>query len=110
MYILLLLLNFLKFDGLLIIIYHYCCPVMREKLEHGTGLRKSCLFIQNGSHASRSGEEGQHLPLPVSACGASSRRVQRRLRSTGTRDILHCNRWNGMVYFKAQERSIGKDC
>jgi len=22
----------------------------------------------------------------------------------------HCNRWNVMVYFKAQERNIGKDC
>ncbi|HZO75555.1 MAG TPA: hypothetical protein VFB60_25345 [Ktedonobacteraceae bacterium] len=51
------------------------------------GFLKRCLFIPNGSHASRSGEEGArrrrahawHLPLPVSAFGASSQSLRRRL-------------------------------
>jgi len=53
------------------------------------GLLKRCLFIQNGSLASRSERKvlavgaahSQHLPLLMSAFGASSQSMHRRLRS-----------------------------
>src|SRR5581483_8081696 len=77
-----------------------------------TGLRKSCLFIPNGSLASRWGEEGSRWgeegsrsgeegaggglcpppapSSPVSAFGASSQRVQRLLRSLDESKSMGC--------------------
>jgi len=63
------------------------CKSQQSACEMVAGLLNSCLFIQNGSLASRLAEEGvglwarptaRHLPLPVSAEGASA---QRRLRN-----------------------------